>query len=94
MEMAVSLRPAVFSCKVQVHGRSPQGVWVAVDPESKLLLTIDIGEQTLAMAQRFVHHGTQVLAPNCAQPGPQPYRLRAAEAAARVAEAGFLTSRT
>jgi IS1 family transposase len=45
--------------------RSPQWVWVAMDPESKLLLTIDVGERTLAMAQRFVHHVVQVLAPDC-----------------------------
>src|SRR2546422_6944720 len=46
--------------------RSPQWVWVAMDPESKLLLAIDVGDRTLAMAQRFVHHVTQVLAPDCA----------------------------
>jgi IS1 family transposase len=46
--------------------RSPQWVWVAMDPESKLLLTLDVGERTLAMAQRVVHHVTQVLAPDCA----------------------------
>ena len=46
--------------------RSPQWVWVAMDPESKLLLTIDVGERTLALAQRVVHHVTQVLAPDCA----------------------------
>jgi hypothetical protein len=46
--------------------RSPQWVWVAMDPESKLLLTIDVGERTLAMAQRVVHHVAQVLAPDCA----------------------------
>jgi hypothetical protein len=46
--------------------RSPSWVWVAMDPESKLLLAIDVGERTLAMAQRFVHHVTQVLAPDCA----------------------------
>src|SRR5262245_537951 len=45
--------------------RSPQWVWVAMDPESKLLLAIDVGERTLAMAQRVVHHITQVLAPAC-----------------------------
>src|SRR6266851_3771865 len=45
--------------------RSPQWVWVAVDPESKLLLTIDVGDRTLAMAQRVVHHVVQVLAPGC-----------------------------
>src|SRR5262249_12297141 len=36
--------------------RSPQWVWVAMDPESKRLLTIDVGDRTLAMAQRVVHH--------------------------------------
>jgi IS1 family transposase len=46
--------------------RSPQWVWVAMDPESKLLLTLEVGERTLAMAQRVVHHVTQVLAPDCA----------------------------
>ena len=43
--------------------RSPQWVWVAMDPESKLLLAIDIGNRTLAMAQRLVHQVVQVLAP-------------------------------
>jgi IS1 family transposase len=46
--------------------RSPQWVWVAMDPESKLLLGLDVGERTLAMAQRFVHQVAQVLAPDCA----------------------------
>jgi IS1 family transposase len=46
--------------------RSPQWVWVAMDPESKLLLTIEVGDRTLAMAQRVVHHVAQVLAPDCA----------------------------
>jgi hypothetical protein len=46
--------------------RSPQWVWVAMDPESKLLLVIDIGDRTLAMAQRVVHQVAQVLAPDCA----------------------------
>jgi len=45
--------------------RSPQWVWVAMDPESKLLLAIDVGNRTLAMAQRFVHQVAQVLAPDC-----------------------------
>src|SRR6266571_7302121 len=45
--------------------RSPQWVWVAMDPESKLLLAIEVGERTLAMTQRFVHHVAQVLAPDC-----------------------------
>src|SRR5438094_9178928 len=46
--------------------RSPQWVWVAMDPESKLLLAIDVGDRTLAMAQRMVHQVAQVLAPDCA----------------------------
>src|SRR5262245_14182067 len=46
--------------------RTPQWVWVAMDPESKGLLAIDVGSRPLAMAQRFVHHVVQVLAPDCA----------------------------
>src|SRR5215831_306321 len=46
--------------------RSPQWVWVAMDPESKVLLAIDVGDRTLAMAQRVVHRVAQVLAPDCA----------------------------
>jgi transposase-like protein len=46
--------------------RSPHWVWVAMDPVSKLLLTVDVGERTLAMAQRLVHQVTQGLAPDCA----------------------------
>jgi hypothetical protein len=38
----------------------------AMDPESKLLLTIEVGDRTLAMAQRGVHHVAQVLAPDYA----------------------------
>src|SRR5262249_6583637 len=45
--------------------RSPQWVWVAMDPESKLLLALDVGERTLAMAQCLVHHVAQVVAPDC-----------------------------
>jgi IS1 family transposase len=46
--------------------RMAQWVWVAMDPESKLLLAIDVGNRTLAMAQRVVHQVAQVLAPDCA----------------------------
>jgi IS1 family transposase len=45
--------------------RSSHWVWVAMDPESKGLLTMDVGERTLAMAQRMVHQVVQVLAPGC-----------------------------
>ena len=46
-------------------GRSPHWVWTAMDPESKLLLVIDVGARTLAMAQRMVHQVVGVLAPGC-----------------------------
>jgi IS1 family transposase len=46
--------------------RSPRWVWAALDPESKFLLTIEVGDRTLAMAQRVVHQVAQVLAPDCA----------------------------
>src|SRR5499425_1389937 len=45
--------------------RSPHWVWAAMDPESKLLLVIDVGDRTLAMAQSVVHQVVQVLAPGC-----------------------------
>jgi IS1 family transposase len=45
--------------------RSPYWVWTAMDPQSKLLVVVDIGSRTLAMAQRVVHQVTEVLAPGC-----------------------------
>jgi len=45
--------------------RSPHWVWVAMDPASKLILTIAVGDRTLALAQCVVHQVVQVLAPNC-----------------------------
>src|SRR5262249_51116040 len=45
--------------------RSPHWVWVAIDPVSKLLLTLNVGDRTLAMAQRVVHQVVQVVAPGC-----------------------------
>jgi hypothetical protein len=45
--------------------RSPHWVWTAMDPESKLLLVMDVGMRTLAMAQRVVHHVAEMLAPAC-----------------------------
>src|SRR4030095_1208429 len=50
---------------IQRLSRSPHWVWGALDPVTKLLLTIDVGDRTLAMAQRVVHHVVQVLAPGC-----------------------------
>jgi IS1 family transposase len=50
---------------IQRLSRSPHWVWVAMDPVTKLLLGLDIGERTLAMAQCVVHQVSQVLAPGC-----------------------------
>jgi hypothetical protein len=36
-----------------------------MDPVTKLLLTLDVGDRTLALAQRVVHKVVQVLAPGC-----------------------------
>ena len=45
--------------------RSPHWIWVAMDPVTKLLLAIDVGDRTLAMAPGVVHQVVQVLAPDC-----------------------------
>src|SRR6266540_5325461 len=45
--------------------RSRHWVWAALDSESKLLLALDVGDRTLAMAQRVVHEVVQVLASGC-----------------------------
>jgi len=45
--------------------RSPYWVWTAMDPQSKLLVVVDVGCRTLAMAQRVVHQVTRVSAPGC-----------------------------
>jgi len=50
---------------LQGPSRSPHWVWVAIDPLSKLLLALEVGERTLAVAQQLVHHVVQVLAPGC-----------------------------
>ena len=50
---------------IQRLSRAPHGVWAAIDPVTKLLLTLDVGERTLAMAQWVVHQVVQVLAPDC-----------------------------
>jgi IS1 family transposase len=50
---------------IQRLSRSPHWVWVAIDPVTKLLLTIEVGDRTLAMAQGFIHKVVQVLAPGC-----------------------------
>lgn len=45
---------------IQRLERSPAWVWTAMDPTSKLLVVVDVGSRTLAMAQRVVHQVTQV----------------------------------
>src|SRR5215470_363835 len=45
--------------------RSPYWVWTAIDPETKLLLSVQVGDHTLAMAQAVLHQITQLLAPGC-----------------------------
>jgi hypothetical protein len=45
--------------------RSPSWVGTAVDPQSTLLVGVEVGRRTLAMAQRVGHQGTAVLAPGC-----------------------------
>ena len=50
---------------VEHLSRLPRWIWTAIDPETKLLLCVRVGEHTLAMAQAVVHQVTQVLAPGC-----------------------------
>jgi hypothetical protein len=45
--------------------RSLHWVWMAIDPETKWRLVIDVGTRTLAMAQRVLHQVAQGLAPGC-----------------------------
>jgi IS1 family transposase len=45
--------------------RSPYWVWTAMAPKSKLLLVVDVGTRSLAMAQRVLHQVTRVWAPGC-----------------------------
>jgi len=49
---------------IQRLSRSPHWVWVASDPVTKLLLTLDVGDRTLAIAQHLVHQVVPVLAPD------------------------------
>jgi IS1 family transposase/transposase-like protein len=61
----VQTRPESEAAANEPLQYSPQWVWAAIDPVSKLLLALDVGERTLAMAQRLVHQVLQVLAPGC-----------------------------
>ena len=50
---------------VEQLSRSPHWVWTAIDPETKLLLCVRVGERTVAMAQAVLHQVAQLLAPGC-----------------------------
>jgi IS1 family transposase len=50
---------------VEQLSQSPRWVWTAIDPESKLLLSTQVGPRTLAMAQAVLHQIAQLLAPGC-----------------------------
>jgi hypothetical protein len=45
--------------------RSPYWVWTAIDPETTLLLSVQVGDRTLAMAQAVLHQSTQLVVPGC-----------------------------
>jgi IS1 family transposase len=45
--------------------RSPSWVWTVMDPQSKLVVVVEVGSRTLAMAQRVVHQVTEMLARDC-----------------------------
>src|SRR5215510_1857821 len=40
---------------VEQLSRSPHWVWTTIDPETKLLLSVQVGERSLAMAQAVLH---------------------------------------
>jgi len=50
---------------IECLSRSPRWVWTAMDPETKLLLSVQEGDRTLAMAQAMLHQIVQLLAPGC-----------------------------
>ena len=50
---------------IQRLSRSPHWGWAAIDPVTKVLRTIEVGDRTRAMAQRVVHQVVQGLAPGC-----------------------------
>jgi hypothetical protein len=70
---------------IQRLSRAPHWVWVAMDPVTKVLLTLDVGDRTLAMAQGVVHQVIQVLAPDYVPAGPRPCAETALDAPARAA---------
>jgi hypothetical protein len=55
----------IWSVSFELLRYEPNWVWVAVDPVSRLLLAIDVGERTRAISQCVVHQVVGVLAPGC-----------------------------
>jgi IS1 family transposase len=54
-------RPAA----IERLSRPPHWIWAAIDPITKQLLMVNVGDRTLAMAQCVVHQLARVLAPGC-----------------------------
>jgi IS1 family transposase len=50
---------------IEELSRSPRWVWTAIDPESKLMLSVQEGDRSLPMAQAMLHQIAEVLAPGC-----------------------------
>jgi IS1 family transposase len=50
---------------IEQLSRSPHWVWTAMDPETKLLLSVQEGDRTLDMAQAMLHQIVQLLVPGC-----------------------------
>ncbi len=62
---------------IQRLSRAPHWVWAAIDPVSTRVLTLDVGDRTLAMAQRVVHQVVQrhcwpISAPGCSGHAARP----------------------
>src|SRR5499433_2741116 len=62
---AVKTGEVSAAAAVERLSRSPHWVWAAIDPVTKLLLTVAVGDRTLALAQHVVHQVVQILAPGC-----------------------------
>jgi hypothetical protein len=45
--------------------RSPHWVWTAIDPESKMLLSVQVGAHPQAMDHAVLHQIAQLLTPGC-----------------------------
>jgi transposase-like protein/IS1 family transposase len=50
---------------IEYLSTSPLWVWTAIEPESKLMVGLQVGDRGLAMAQAILHQITKLLAPGC-----------------------------